>query len=81
VNIYYLSSKQEIASDKEGPENQEFWTAVEQHIIHTNLHLTDSDFEYKIPLQTLKGYFNAVSQLNKPDTCKFGADVNVTPFL
>jgi hypothetical protein len=31
MNIFYMSSCDELITSNEGPENQDFWTAVDQH--------------------------------------------------
>lgn len=78
MSIYYLSFNPEVANSS--PENQEFWTAVEENFVQTNLQLSDADFEYRVPLLTLKGFFHACVNLNKPGMCHFGTNTG-SPFL
>jgi len=78
--IYYMSFRSELTSSSL-PENRDFWSQVEQHFMQSNIQLTDSDFDYKIPLVTLKGFFFACVNLNRPDSCTFGTDSTPFPIL
>lgn len=59
------------------PDNQKFWTEVEFNFVQTYTEETESDYNFKIPLDILKTYFEVCNQLNQDGLCTIATSTQV----
>ncbi len=62
---------------KNTPDNQKFWTEVELNFVQTYTEETESDYNFKIPLDILKTYYEVCTYLNNEGLCTIATNTSV----
>ena len=66
---------------KKTEENQAFWKELEMNFLQRFQEETDSDYNFKIPLDIIDRYFTIVRGLNGSDQCLFPSNAQTSVLI